>query len=141
MRLSNFLLWQAAYAEIYVTKTLWPDFRDTHLVGGILRKQKARPLRRLERAPGLRAPTRIICRLTPTPNETRPDCSGADPLFCWWSGSRRRLWLFALAGPGLRWLAIHEYLGIMRVYGIEPLTRTAYIISAMVVLGSALCCG
>jgi len=26
MRLSNFLLWQAAYAEFYVTKTLWPDF-------------------------------------------------------------------------------------------------------------------
>lgn len=27
MRLSNFLLWQIAYAEIYVTETLWPDFR------------------------------------------------------------------------------------------------------------------
>jgi undecaprenyl diphosphate synthase len=27
MRLSNFLLWQMAYTEIYVTKTLWPDFR------------------------------------------------------------------------------------------------------------------
>ncbi len=27
MRLSNFLLWQLAYAEIYVTPTLWPDFR------------------------------------------------------------------------------------------------------------------
>ena len=26
MRLSNFLLWQLAYAEIYVTQTLWPDF-------------------------------------------------------------------------------------------------------------------
>jgi undecaprenyl diphosphate synthase len=29
MRISNFLLWQMAYAEIYVTKTLWPDF-DRH---------------------------------------------------------------------------------------------------------------
>ena len=28
MRLSNFLLWQASYAEIYVTKVLWPDFRE-----------------------------------------------------------------------------------------------------------------
>jgi undecaprenyl diphosphate synthase len=28
MRLSNFLLWELAYAEIYVTKTLWPDFRE-----------------------------------------------------------------------------------------------------------------
>ena len=27
MRLSNFLLWQIAYAELYVTETLWPDFR------------------------------------------------------------------------------------------------------------------
>ncbi len=27
MRLSNFLLWQMAYTEIYVTDTLWPDFR------------------------------------------------------------------------------------------------------------------
>jgi undecaprenyl diphosphate synthase len=26
MRISNFLLWQMAYAEIYVTPTLWPDF-------------------------------------------------------------------------------------------------------------------
>jgi len=28
MRLSNFLLWQSAYAEIVVTETLWPDFRE-----------------------------------------------------------------------------------------------------------------
>ncbi|MDR2886268.1 MAG: di-trans,poly-cis-decaprenylcistransferase [Rikenellaceae bacterium] len=27
-RLSNFLLWQAAYAELYFTQTMWPDFRD-----------------------------------------------------------------------------------------------------------------
>jgi undecaprenyl diphosphate synthase len=31
MRLSNFLLWQAAYSEIYVTDTLWPDFNRTEL--------------------------------------------------------------------------------------------------------------
>jgi undecaprenyl diphosphate synthase len=31
MRISNFLLWQIAYAEIYVTKTLWPDFRREEL--------------------------------------------------------------------------------------------------------------
>ena len=29
MRISNFLLWQLAYAELYITDTLWPDF-DTH---------------------------------------------------------------------------------------------------------------
>ncbi len=28
MRISNFLLWQIAYAELYVTDTLWPDFRS-----------------------------------------------------------------------------------------------------------------
>jgi undecaprenyl diphosphate synthase len=32
MRLSNFLLWQLAYTEIYVTQTLWPDFDGTHLL-------------------------------------------------------------------------------------------------------------
>ncbi|MEM7555484.1 MAG: isoprenyl transferase [Cyanobacteria bacterium P01_A01_bin.84] len=31
MRLSNFLLWQMAYSEIYVTKTLWPDFNRQEL--------------------------------------------------------------------------------------------------------------
>jgi len=35
MRLSNFLLWQVAYAEIYVTSTLWPDFRGRHLLEAI----------------------------------------------------------------------------------------------------------
>ncbi|HKI00187.1 MAG TPA: isoprenyl transferase [Candidatus Sulfotelmatobacter sp.] len=40
MRLSNFLLWQMAYAEIYVTPTLWPDFRGLHLLEGIAEYQK-----------------------------------------------------------------------------------------------------
>jgi undecaprenyl diphosphate synthase len=40
MRLSNFLLWQLAYAEIYVTQTLWPDFRGTQLLEGIEEYQK-----------------------------------------------------------------------------------------------------
>ena len=40
MRLSNFLLWQLAYAEIYVTPTLWPDFRGIHLLEGIAEYQK-----------------------------------------------------------------------------------------------------
>ena len=40
MRLSNFLLWQLAYAEIYVTATLWPDFRGQHLLEGIAEYQK-----------------------------------------------------------------------------------------------------
>jgi undecaprenyl diphosphate synthase len=40
MRISNFLLWQIAYAEIWVTDTLWPDFRAKHLLDGILEFQK-----------------------------------------------------------------------------------------------------
>ena len=34
-RLSNFLLWQAAYSEFYFTKTLWPDFREKELLEAI----------------------------------------------------------------------------------------------------------
>ncbi|MFB3915723.1 MAG: isoprenyl transferase [Terriglobales bacterium] len=40
MRLSNFLLWQVAYAEIYVTPTLWPDVRGVHLLEAIAEYQK-----------------------------------------------------------------------------------------------------
>ena len=40
MRLSNFLLWQLAYSEIYVTSTLWPDFRGLHLLEGVAEFQK-----------------------------------------------------------------------------------------------------
>lgn len=34
-RLSNFLLWQAAYSELYFTETLWPDFRKQHLFDAV----------------------------------------------------------------------------------------------------------
>jgi len=40
MRISNFLLYQLAYTEIYVTDTLWPDFRREHLYHAILDYQK-----------------------------------------------------------------------------------------------------
>ncbi len=40
MRLSNFLLWQAAYAEIWVTETLWPDFGRKDLYQAVLDYQK-----------------------------------------------------------------------------------------------------
>ena len=40
MRVSNFLLWQIAYAEIWVTDTLWPDFRCRHLLEGVIEYQK-----------------------------------------------------------------------------------------------------
>ena len=40
MRISNFLLWQAAYSEIYVTDVLWPDFRRVHLLEAIVDYQR-----------------------------------------------------------------------------------------------------
>jgi undecaprenyl diphosphate synthase len=40
MRISNFLLWQIAYAELYVTETLWPDFTRTDLLMAVLDYQK-----------------------------------------------------------------------------------------------------
>src|SRR5947207_1844915 len=40
MRISNFLLWQIAYAELYVTDTLWPDFSRTDLLRAVLEYQK-----------------------------------------------------------------------------------------------------
>ena len=40
LRISNFLLWQIAYAEIYVTETLWPDFRRAELYAALADYQK-----------------------------------------------------------------------------------------------------
>jgi undecaprenyl diphosphate synthase len=40
MRVSNFLLWQIAYAEIWVTNTRWPDFRKRDLLEAIVAYQK-----------------------------------------------------------------------------------------------------
>jgi undecaprenyl diphosphate synthase len=40
MRVSNFLLWQIAYAEIFVTETLWPDFNRARLLEALLEFQK-----------------------------------------------------------------------------------------------------
>jgi undecaprenyl diphosphate synthase len=40
MRVSNFLLWQIAYSEIWVTETLWPDFRRRDLLEAVLAFQK-----------------------------------------------------------------------------------------------------
>ena len=52
-RLSNFLLWEAAYSELVFTDVLWPDFRREHLFDG-------RP-----RVPGPRPPLRWAERVTP----------------------------------------------------------------------------
>src|ERR1035437_813054 len=43
MRLSNFMLWQASYTELYITETLWPDFREdafTQALGAYARRKR-----------------------------------------------------------------------------------------------------
>ena len=40
LRVSNFLLWQIAYAEIWVTDALWPDFRLINLLEALVDYQK-----------------------------------------------------------------------------------------------------
>jgi undecaprenyl diphosphate synthase len=40
MRISNFLLWQIAYSEIFVTERFWPDFRGVHLLEAIAEYQR-----------------------------------------------------------------------------------------------------
>ena len=40
LRISNFLLWPSAYSEIYVTETLWPDFRRVHLLEAVVDYQR-----------------------------------------------------------------------------------------------------
>jgi len=38
-RISNFMLWQIAYTELYTTKTFWPDFTENDLVNTIIEYQ------------------------------------------------------------------------------------------------------
>jgi undecaprenyl diphosphate synthase len=40
MRISNFMLWQCAYTELYFTEVLWPDFREKHILEAIADFQK-----------------------------------------------------------------------------------------------------
>jgi undecaprenyl diphosphate synthase len=40
MRLSNFLLWQSAYSELYFTETMWPDFGKDEFKSAIMEYQK-----------------------------------------------------------------------------------------------------
>jgi undecaprenyl diphosphate synthase len=49
MRVSNFLLWQIAYAELFVTPTLWPDFGETQFLEALAHYQRRE--RRFGRTP------------------------------------------------------------------------------------------
>ncbi len=55
MRISNFLLWQIAYAELYITETYWPDFNRTALLEAIVAYQK-----RERRFGGIRPPSQPV---------------------------------------------------------------------------------
>ncbi len=73
MRLSNFLLWQVAYAEIYVAERLWPDFRGLHLLQAIAEYQK-----RERRYGGLgEQQQEVASELRPTP-ETLSTAASAE---------------------------------------------------------------
>ena len=61
LRVSNFLLWQIAYAEIWVTETLWPDFRRRELLQAIVdyQKRERRYGRVVEEAAASRVPAKV----------------------------------------------------------------------------------
>jgi len=61
LRVSNFLLWQIAYAEIWVTETLWPDFRRRELLQAIVdyQKRERRYGRVVEEAAASRIPAKV----------------------------------------------------------------------------------
>lgn len=51
---------------------------------------------------------------------------------------RAPLWLFALAVAGIVILALHEYLNLVKSYGIEPMKSLAYLVSLFAILGLAI---
>jgi len=57
MRISNFFLWQTAYSEIYVTDTLWPDFREAEYLDAL--RQYEQRERRFGRVPAPQAGERL----------------------------------------------------------------------------------
>jgi undecaprenyl diphosphate synthase len=42
MRISNFFLWQIPYTELYITSTLWPDFREKEYLQALMEFQRRR---------------------------------------------------------------------------------------------------
>ena len=115
MRVSNYLLWQIAYSEIYVTDTLWPDFRAPHLIEAVLAYQK-----RERRYGGISAPRRHRRQVTAVIREV--SCSRVDRMPSATSAGRSRcavalaaIRFCRIARAARRWravvaaLAAHEY--------------------------------
>ena len=71
MRISNFLLWQIAYSEIYITETLWPDFQRTDLLTAILDYQKRDRRLAASAPPRLSARARLNCLPLQSPGGSR----------------------------------------------------------------------
>jgi len=72
MRVSNFLLWQIAYAEIYVTETLWPDFSRARLLEALVDYQKR------ERRYGGLGPNQSTARHRTGAADARGDATGHE---------------------------------------------------------------
>jgi undecaprenyl diphosphate synthase len=69
MRVSNFLLWQIAYSELYVTETLWPDFGRTDLLEAVLAYQKRERRYGGLSSPGLNGGPRSTAPLVEMPSQ------------------------------------------------------------------------
>jgi undecaprenyl diphosphate synthase len=68
MRISNFMLWQIAYSELYITSTLWPDFTRADLLRAVLEFQRReRRFGGLADPPPAAADERLIARVSAPP--------------------------------------------------------------------------
>ncbi len=126
MRLSNFLLWQVAYAEIYVTETLWPDFRGTQLLEAIEAFQKReRRFGGLGIDNGHALVKRVLTAVILIPIVVMA-------LF------RAPLWLFTLLVLGVALLAAREYLDIVEANGLQPVSAAVLLVSGVRISGARL---
>ena len=131
MRLSNFLLWQVAYAEIYVTETLWPDFRGSELLEAIEAFQK-----RERRFGGLVSdkPSDGTIR------EARPNRSHPDSYCCTGAVSGAAVAVHA-AGAGRGAAGGEGVLRIARAQGNRPFQVLGYALVVWLPVDSSRYCG
>ena len=130
MRVSNFLLWQIAYAEIWVTETLWPDFRRRASARSRSRLPEARSALRRHQAVARRARREVSSRRTRsrgvdsqshcTSHRRQGDARPAAP--CSWRWRRpglvRSALVFFAAAEVLLAAAFVEYTALARASGV-----------------------
>ena len=124
MRISNFLLWQIAYAELYVTETLWPDFTRTDLLQAVLEYQKRdRRYGGLSGAPmnapvnGTASRATRTCSKRFARHEAAPDGRRADSLRSSTWCCAPNFWIFLAVLAAVALLCYREYDGIAAAYG------------------------